>query len=64
MKLNEEQIRNMVLAMKAQNIAPITLTTQKMVRLANAASPFGERFWMLQKVYRVETDNGSFVVRA
>lgn len=64
MKLTQEQIRSTVEAMKAQDVAPITLTTQKMVRLANEASPFGERFWMLQKVYRVETDNGSFVVRA
>ena len=44
MKLNEEQIRSTVEAMKAQGVAPITLTTRKMVRLANAASPFGERF--------------------
>lgn len=64
MKLTQEQIRSTVEAMKAQDVAPITLTTQKMVRLANEVSPFGERFWMLQKVYRVETDNGSFVVRA
>lgn len=64
MKLTEEQIRSTVEAMKAQDVAPITLSTQKMVRLANQASPFGERFWMLQKVYRVETDNGAFVVRA
>ena len=64
MKLTQEQIRSTVEAMKAQDVPPITLTTQKMVRLANEASPFGDRFWMLQKVYRVETDNGSFVVRA
>ena len=62
MKMTKEQIMESVAVLKQQKVKPITLSTRKMVRLANEASPFGDRFYLLQKVYRVETVGGAFVV--
>lgn len=62
MQMTREQILQTVAVMKEQGVKPIKLTTRKMVRLANEASPFGDRFWLLQNVYRVETADGAFVV--
>ena len=62
MKMTKEQIMESVAVLKQQKVKPITLSTRKMVRLANEASPFGDKFFLLQKVYRVETISGSFVV--
>ena len=62
MKMTKEQIMESVAVLKQQKVKPITLSTRKMVRLANEASPFGDKFFLLQKVYRVETIGGSFVV--
>lgn len=62
MLMTKEQIQSMVTELKKQEVPPITLSTRKMVRLANEASPFGDRFYLLQKVYRVETVGGAFVV--
>lgn len=60
--MTKEQIQSIVKNLKEQEAKPITLSTRKMVRLANEASPFGDRFYLLQKVYRVETVGGAFVV--
>ena len=62
MKMTHDQIRETVEHMKQHAVKPITLSTQRMVKLANEASPFGERFYLLQKVYQVKTSKGSFVV--
>lgn len=62
MLMTKEQIQSMVKKLKENEAKPITLSTRKMVRLANEASPFGDRFYLLQKVYRVETVGGAFVV--
>ena len=62
MQLTHEQIRETVEYMKQNDVQPITLSTKRMVTLANKASPFGERFYLLQKVYQVKTSQGSFVV--
>lgn len=62
MLMTKEQIQSIVKNLKEQEAKPITLSTRKMVRLANEASPFGDRFYLLQKVYRVETVGGAFVV--
>ena len=62
MEMTLDQIKATVAYLKEHEVKPITLTTRKMVRLANQASPFGHRFYMLQKVYRVDTKDGSFVV--
>lgn len=62
MQMTYEQIRETVEYMKQNDVQPITLSTQRMVKLANEASPFGERFYLLQKVYQVKTTKGSFVV--
>ncbi len=62
MLMTKEQIQSIVKNLKEQEAKPITLSTRKMVRLANEASPFGDMFYLLQKVYRVETVGGAFVV--
>lgn len=62
MLMTKEQIQSIVKNLKEQEAKPITLSTRKMARLANEASPFGDRFYLLQKVYRVETVGGAFVV--
>lgn len=64
MLMTKEQIQSIVKKLKEQEAKPITLSTRRMVRLANEASPFGDRFYLLQKVYRVETVGGAFVVGA
>lgn len=51
MKMTHDQIRETVEHMKQYAVKPITLSTQRMVKLANEASPFRERFYLLQKVY-------------
>lgn len=64
MQMTREQIQEVIRVMNQQGEKPITLTSKKMVRLANEASPFGDRFYLLQKVYRVETTKGAFVIPA